>query len=400
MISSEPQTAYPRDLLYERSLVLAEHAAEREQLPIIEGSLVDGLTVKSHEQGVSIAADGKSAVLSIIDTTTFSAGGAADIHGLINRQTQYDDNSFVVQRLFPDPILYRKLTLDNPDGAPVIAFCFAKEDTGWSLADINRATFKSTALVERAPKGNEKPELQVLEKDLTNSLRKWMRDQEEQFGIGFIADAQYGDFTATSPLRTWSDFKNLKLIRDLYIEHDSSSVLDLPAIKTIGSHLAGIELITDVRDAQEILTVTHDLNDPEARIKKILGVRDIAKYKLSAADFALLCEAILSEDVPTARIVGIASAVGHILIDGGSAHVGGLRVPAKDPEELLITVLQGTDRKESNTMKVRDALHGLATQARDARLAAETGFDGYQKYQQAVMSRQREILMRRNIRRR
>jgi hypothetical protein len=388
MASSELHTAYPRDLLYERSLLLAAHESERPELPFVEGALVDRATTKSHEQGVTLAPDGQSAILSIVDTTGFEVGGPADIHGLFNRSTQYE-NHFVRKRLFPDPILYKKLSLDNPAGTPVVAFRFKRFGEGWSLDTIDRALFFATSTVERV-RGEKKPELQQLELDLSAQLYEWIAEQESAGQIGFIPHQGEGHFSATSPLRNWSDFKNLQLIRDLYIDRSTKSVLPLDSIEAIKRHLSSEDPFATIDQAASVFA---GAKQPlETKLQRILGTGDISRFKLSEIDFRLLCNAILNGEVQADRTISIATAIGLVSVDSEtSATVGGVRIKTSDTEEALITLLQATDHAQDKAVKVRGMLHDLGNTARDVRVAAEeAGADVVALVLAGAMSRARQ----------
>jgi hypothetical protein len=337
MSSRQLPHEYPPELLLERSNVLHE-LAELES-PVATGFVVDTAGTGSHEQAIHISEDGEHATLFIVDTTRFLPGGPVDQHGLVGIQSIYsegDSDRYRQQRLFKDPVLYRRLNMTNPEGCPTIAIAFDKTADGWKLQAIERKRFYA----ESVHVNGESPEVDRIsetERELALALGEHIESLEAEYGIGFIGDTK-GRNLAHRPLRQWPDFKNLQLLTRLVVDHDTSVVLKAAATERIRDHIEGGNKIDSVARAAELLGTTAST---EMHLLDIVSLPDPRKYKLSIEAFRLFCNSILEGTVDPKKIVGVGSLLGTVTTADR---------PEADWEEFLISTLQSTDRTENDTI--------------------------------------------------
>lgn len=367
-------SSYPREVMTERGAVL--HELNQRELPTVSGLVIDKAGTQSHEQGLWVSPDRTTAQLHVVDSTAFAPGGATDQFGLLHVRSIHGHKATDAarQRLFQDPVLYRRLDVTNPDGCPTIQIAFRQEEGEWEVDKITRARFFAKRVVDKGSSQHIN-KLGNIEHELELSLGAWIDDLDTRHHLGFVKDTN-GETFAHRPLREWADFKNLQLLADLMIDRSTRSMLTPGSQQRIQAHIADSERIKSLDEAAQLL---QDRSSIEGDLVDILASDDITKYMMSSEAFRHFCTAILEQTVEVERIIGIGSVLGLITVEVSPAGIplvsaGGKQHYVHDWEEFLISTLQQTNRTENaTTRRARTTLGELQRRAKEQRDAQFTG---------------------------
>lgn len=239
--TQEAASGYSQEILFERQAFFAGVEALRRasQVPTVSGFTINKVGTNKPEQGISYAECEHGPVVGyhLIDPTAIPVAGA------LERQAYQLQRSLktlgAVRHLFGDPIFHKKFNLRvaGPEASmPVLSFYFSHDGERFGLQEIRPSLFHATANLsyehDDIDSPQESTDVQSVVDTLTQhaelpersmfSAKYFLRRVVGEFAAGQLASHglpiikdEAGNPRIHRPMRSWSDFKNLQVFKEI-----------------------------------------------------------------------------------------------------------------------------------------------------------------------------------------